>query len=198
MTKFIPLTNYLEISSPAHILYFFEEMKCYLKNMLAYIKAGIERDHHVLVLERREIFSEVEYECKQLFSENQLKCIHYIDNYSFYQRYGDFQINNIVKHFGEVLAPFFEKDINVRIWAHVEWNENKAVSTTLEMYERMADHRVKEMGLISVCAYSGSGLSASLQNSLLKCHEYLMTDEVFVRSSLYKNPKLKNNETDLT
>lgn len=190
MTKFIPLTNYLKLSSPAHILYFYEDMNGYMKNMLAYIKAGIERDHHILLIEKTDIYNRLDLEIKKLFSDEEKKCIHYIDNYTFYRCYGDFHIKSIVKHFGEILTPFFEKEINVRTWANVVWNKEEDMSTTLKTYEQVADSSINAMGLMSVCAYAGSELSASLQNSLMRTHEYLMTDEEFVRSSLYEKTRI--------
>lgn len=41
------------------------------------------------------------------------------------------------------------------------------------------------MKLVSVCAYNGNEISASLLNVMLRNHEYMMTDKELVSSSLY-------------
>ncbi|MBM7655279.1 hypothetical protein JOC76_004789 [Neobacillus cucumis] len=186
MTKMFQLSNDLEVSNSAHILYFFEDHNSYLNNMIAYIKAGIERNHHLLIIENKYLYNEAEKKINQLFSKEAQKFIHYIDNYLFYRCYGDFHIHSIVEHFGEILTPFFNEKMNIRTWAHVEWKEQDDISSKLEEFEHLADCSVNESGLMSVCAYSASDVSASLQTGMMKSHEYLMTDQEFVRSSLYR------------
>lgn len=115
----------------------------------------------------------------------QQKNIHHIDNYLFYRCYGDFHIHNIVEHFSEILDPFSDENINIRTWAHVEWKEQDDISRKLEEFEDLADSSINEIGLVSVCAYNVGDVSASLQTTMMRNHEYLMTDKEFVRSSLY-------------
>jgi len=189
MKKMISLTKYVDVPNAAHILYFFENNNNYIENLLAYIKDGLERGHHLLIIENPTIYTMVEPLIGKQFSNEQQKCIHYIDNYSFYGYYGDFHVHNIVENFGEILKPFFKDEISIRTWAHVEWKKLDDISSELEEFENLADCSVNGMGLMSVCAYAATDLSASLQTTLMRSHEYVMTDTELVRSSLYRNTK---------
>jgi len=182
----IPLTKFVQVPNTAHILYFFDDQSNYIENMIAYIKAGLERDHHLLIIENPAIYRLVEPLLGKFFSDEQLKCIHYIDNYTFYGYYGDFHVHSIVENFGEILQPFFNDTISIRTWAHVEWRKLDDIANKLEEFENLADCSVNGMGLMSVCAYASSDLSASLQTTMMRSHEYLMTDTEFVRSPLYR------------
>lgn len=174
------------MNNSAHILYIFEENERYLDNMMAYIKAGIERNHHLIIIENSNLYSEAEKRINELFSIEEKKCIHHIDNYTFYGCHGDFHIHSVVEHFGEVLAPFFDKKINIRTWAHVEWKEQEGIFSKIAEFEHLAEFSVNEMRLMSVCAYTASDVTASLQTKMMRSHEYLMTDTELVRSTLYR------------
>jgi hypothetical protein len=186
MGKRIPLNKNIQVKNSAHILYIYDELDCYLENMMAYIREGLDRNHHLLIIENSTIYQSVEKRINDLFSMEEKKCIHYIDNYSFYGCYGDFHIHSIVEHFGELLNPFFNKKLNVRTWAHVEWKDQDDISKKIEKFENTADCSVNEMGLMSVCAYNSSKVTAFLQTAMMRSHEYIMTDREFVKSSLYR------------
>ena len=180
------LTEYLQVSNASHILYFFEERDIYLNNLMAYIQAGIERGHHLLIVENTSIFKEAEKRINSLFSSQQQQFIHYLDNHLFYRYYEDFHIHSIVEHFKEILTPFLNEKPNIRTWAHVEWRESTDIIGKLEEFEKIADCSVNDIGIMSVCAYDSSDISASLLTAMMRTHKYLMTDKEFVRSSLYK------------
>ncbi|MFD2045495.1 MEDS domain-containing protein [Ornithinibacillus salinisoli] len=191
MTKLLPLTRKVEVPSTSHILYFFESITYYVENMLAYMKSGIDQGHHIIIIENPEIYKRAVKRINQLFSITEREYIHYVDNYSFYRCYGDFHINSIVDRFGNMLEPYLCENINVRTWAHVEWNDQVDITCTMDDYERVADCSVNKMGLMSICAYDATNANAALQTSLMRSHEFLMTDKELVRSSLYGNKHIK-------
>ncbi len=188
LAKMIPLTKFLEVSSASHIVYVYEDKRYYIENLISYIKAGIERDHHLLIIENPTIYQEAEGMISELFSNEQQKRIHYVDNHSFYGYHRDFHVHSIVEHFGKILEPFFKDNIIIRTWAHVEWKNQDGISSKIEEFENLADCSVDEMGIMSVCAYTATDITASLQNTLMRSHEYLMTDKEFVRSTFYGIP----------
>lgn len=187
MTKKLGLTPHFQIESLDHILYIFENQNLYIQNLIAYIKTGIEKRHHLLIIENEKIYYEVKGIINTLFSSEEKDFIHYVDNVTFYGCYGDFHMHNIVEHFSDILDPFIKNNITIRTWAHVEWKEQDAISTKLEEFEQLADNAVNEIGIMSVCAYSGLELPASLQTTLMRSHKYLMTDQELFHSTLYKN-----------
>lgn len=192
MSKIVPLTKYMHLPTEAHILYFFENKTNYIENMMAYIKAGLDRGHHLLIIENPTIYSEVNPWILKLFTDEQRKCIHHMDNHTFYDYYGDFHIHSILKNFDEVLEPFFNHNISIRTWAHVEWKKQDNISAKLEEFENLADCSVNNHGLMSVCAYDASDVTASLQTTMMRSHEYLMTDTELVQSTLYRKSPSRN------
>ncbi|MBP1947192.1 MEDS domain-containing protein [Virgibacillus litoralis] len=185
----IPLTKYLQEFDSAHILYVFEEKNNYIENMMAYIKAGTESGHHLIIIENQNVFHEVEEKIKKLYSNEEQKYIHHIDNYSFYRSYTKSHMQSIVKHFHNKLNACINENSTIRTWAHVEWKSNNTSSNKLEEFDNIEDCSLSEIGIMSVCAYDASAISASLQTKLLRNHEYFMTDKELVRSSLFGIPK---------
>ncbi|WP_129203100.1 MEDS domain-containing protein [Ammoniphilus sp. CFH 90114] len=183
----VQLTDYLKLSNAAHIFYLFEDRNLYLDNLIAYVKGGMERDHHLLIIENSDIYKEAAQRIDSLFSSEQKKRIHYLNNYLFYRQYGVFHTHKIIEHFGEMIHSFLNEKDSIRTWAHVEWNEQDDIIRILKEYEDLADCCVNDFGLMSVCAYNSSDLCASLQTNMMRSHKYLMTDTEFVRSPLYKN-----------
>jgi len=180
------LTDYLKVPNTAHVLYCFEDMSLYLDNMIAYCKGGIERGHHLYIIENPVIFDKAKQKISTLFTSDQQKLIHYMDNHLFYRYYGNFHIHKILQHFGEIINSFIEEKLSVWTWAHVEWNKQDDLACKLEEFEHLGDYAVNKMGIMSVCAYNSSDLNAALQTKIMRSHEYLMTDTEFSRSPLYK------------
>lgn len=185
--KIVPLTNMIEITNHGHILYIYESMQGYLDNVISYILAGIDQEHHILIVENKHTSKQIKAVLRELLTQDQYDCVHFFDNYEFYRLYEDFHCDQIVAHFSDVISQFHEKHITVRTWAQVNWNEEENSSEKIEHFERTADQCVRSSNLISVCAYNGNLISASLQNKMLKSHEYFMTDKELVKSYLYKD-----------
>ncbi|WP_066316253.1 MEDS domain-containing protein [Bacillus sp. FJAT-29814] len=187
MKKTLPLTKYINVPDTAHILYLYNKKEIYLKNLMAYIKAGIYHHHHIMIIENASVYVEAGKLIRQLFSKEEQKLISYIDNDTFYNNHGNFISHNIVEHFGKILSPLRNDHISVRTWANVQWRNQENIEAELAAHEKVADCSIKDMGIMSVCSYSSSSISASLETRLMQSHEFLMTDEEFVLSPLYGN-----------
>ncbi|MRG87586.1 MEDS domain-containing protein [Salinibacillus xinjiangensis] len=181
MKDLISLTNNLMIHNSAHILYFYEDNQYYLQNLISYINEGIKRNHHIIVIEELPFWKEVQ---KRVHKDKH-KYIHFVDNQQYYQCYGDFNIHHIIQSFSDLLEPLLNEKLEVRTWAHVDWKKQDNIIEKLDEFECLADCSVKNMGLMSVCAYDATKVSASIQTRLMRSHEYLMTDQELVQSSLY-------------
>jgi hypothetical protein len=186
MKKMIPLTKFIHLPNTAHILYIFENKDCYIRNLLAYIKAGVERGHHLLIIESKETIDTV----KQKISMTQKKInqdhIHFEDNNTYYQSNKDFHSHHIIDSFKTLMKPYLDQNIDIRTWANVQWMDQDNITSKLEDFEKLADCTVNDMGVISVCTYAASDVSASLQTALMRSHEFFMTDEEIARSTFYQ------------
>lgn len=181
----VQLSQMMNITNHGHILYIYESIEDYIENASSYIFTGIEQGHHILFIENKEIFDRISLKLQKILSLDQMKSVHFFDNYDFYRLYGDFQYDLIVQHFSKIIHQFKDKSLTVRTWANVDWKEQDHLISKLTTFEKLADHSVQTSNLISVCAYNGHKISAALQNSMLKSHEYFMTDKELVKSSLY-------------
>ncbi|MDQ0352518.1 hypothetical protein J2R98_002363 [Alkalibacillus filiformis] len=184
MNNSIQLTKHVEVPKGAHI-FFYECEEDYVNNLLAYAKAGVEHDQHVLIIENPAIYETFKVHAEETFTEEELTKLHFHDNKEFYFYNEGFHIHNIVKKFGEILTPLFDKGLTVRTWANVVWKDEDYIFQEIIDFENQANHSVGEMELVSVCAYPGEKVPANIQTELMKTHEYLMTDTEFVRSSFY-------------
>jgi hypothetical protein len=181
------LNELIELSNGAHIFYPYEDRKSYINNALSYIVSGIEQKHHMLVIESQEIFLSINEELNKHLTSKELAMVSYTDNYEFYRLHGDFNPESILNNFTQMLDGFIQKDISIRIWAHVDWKEQDDILSIITEYEDRADCLIRDAGVVSVCAYNAKNLTVPLQMRLMRNHEYFMSDKELVRSPLYKN-----------
>ncbi|GGH77165.1 signal transduction histidine kinase [Pullulanibacillus pueri] len=186
---YVKLNEIIELSNGGHILYIYEDLECYVNNAVSYILSGIEQNHHLLVIDSSERFLLIKEKLNQTLTQEKLSMVHYINNNEFYRMYGDFHTKKIIHHFEELVQPFWDQNLSLRTWAHVDWKSQKEIECKLKEFEKRADNCVNEAELVSVCAYRAASLTASLQLSMMRRHEYLMTDKELVRSSLYGHSK---------
>lgn len=185
--KIVPLTNLIDLENHAHILYTYNKVENYIENAISYIISGIDQGHHIIMIENKGTYEQMKLFLKGMLTQDALERIHFLDNYEFYRLYDDFHCDLIVSHFSDVITQFQEKHMTVRTWANVCWNDEREIELKLESFEKTADQCVRHSNLISVCAYNGNIITATLQNSMLKSHEYIMTDHELVKSYFYKN-----------
>jgi len=185
--KIVPLTNLIDLKNHGHILYTYNKLDNYIENAISYIVSGIEQGHHIIFIESNDTYEKMKGILRGMLTQDALDCIHFLDNYEFYRLYDDFHCDLIVSHFSDVISHFQENHITVRTWANVCWNDEREIELKLESFEKNADQCVRHSNLISVCAYNGNKITVTLQNSMLKSHEYIMTDHELVKSYFYKN-----------
>ncbi|MFP7288146.1 ATP-binding protein [Shouchella clausii] len=183
----IPITPLTSVASGGHIVYLYEDADRYFENAAAYVTTGVHHGHQILFIDSEICYRRLLQKLESLLTAEQLESVHYIDSYEFYRLYGDFHYHSIAQHFKAILQPYLERGDSVRTWAHVEWAEQDGTPAKIEDFERTADCWVTGNGILSVCAYGARNISASLQLSLLRDHEYLMTDEELVVSNLYRS-----------
>ncbi|KQU17343.1 hypothetical protein ASG65_26685 [Bacillus sp. Leaf13] len=184
--EIVQLTKMLNVSNHGHILYIFDDIHKYIENMVSYIESGIELGQHIIIIDSQPKFELINHKLQESLTHVELQSIHYVDNYEFYRLNRDFHCNSIINHFAKILKPLQDQQFSIRTWAHVEWKEHDNIIPKLINFENVADETVKSSEVISVCAYNGKKISASLQNHMLRNHEYFMTDTELVKSNLYK------------
>lgn len=183
-----PLRSLTRTISGSHVLYLYEDLRHYIDSAAAYALTCLNQGHRILIIENDYCKKAIERKLAESWIDERLEHVHFVDNFDFYQKHGEFQGCLTRKHFESIMRPFLEEEISIRTWAHIQWKPQPHIEAKLEEFEVMADCSVKEQNLISVCAYDAKAISASLQTSLMRSHEYLMTDREFIVSGLYRNP----------
>ncbi|REE57454.1 PAS domain S-box-containing protein [Paenibacillus taihuensis] len=181
----IQLNELMQLSDGGHILYIYEDPQRYVENAVSFILTGLEQGHHLFVIDNQSMIDQIRSNLMRSLPLEQFGDIHFFDNHVFYGAYGDFHYDTILNHSDEIFAPFKDQPISIRTWAHVAWKDQAEILGKLKHFENQSDHKVHAMKLVSVCAYNGNEVSASFLNMMLRNHEYLMTDQELVSSSLY-------------
>ena len=185
----IALNSLTSITNGGHILYLLENFDRYVDNAVAYITAGIEHGHQILLIDEFDTYHAILKKLGDTISSDQLQCLHYANNVEYYGSLGDFDFQHILSHFDDIMGAVRDKKLSIRTWANVmTWGEHNeaTIRDNLMRYERQTSCVVREYGMVSVCAYNSLGISSSLQIELMREHEYVMTDMEFYKSPLYR------------
>ncbi|ANU26151.1 MEDS domain-containing protein [Planococcus versutus] len=174
--EIIAIQDKQQLSKGDHIFYYVEDLTSYIDNAISYVEEGIKQGDQVLFVENERLFPKIVARLEEFLSEEQLQNIHYVNNFTFYWRNGNFHPPTILKHFSSLIDPLVEKELSFRTWGHIEWRDNDELTKELNEYEQAINELIPQIQAISVCAYDASRLTVSLKELLINCHDFLMTD----------------------
>ncbi|WP_281890353.1 ATP-binding protein [Paenibacillus sp. YYML68] len=184
----IPLTNKLHVQNGSHVLYFFKQVDKYIQHAVDFIVKGIELEHYIIVIETIDMYT-IMLQKLELMVEPELitHYVRYINQVEFYETYEDFRYERVLNNLGDIIAPYLEKRIEVRMWGQVGWQDQEGMAEKISHYEDKCDITLSELGFITVCCYNANHVSASIQLACMETHPYLMTDDALVLSTLYRH-----------
>lgn len=190
----ITLNSWTSVTDGGHIIYLFEDLDRYVDNALSYIETAIEHGHHILLIEQTDVYYAILEKLRSGSVSGSLHYLHYANNVDYYGSRGDFNFQHILTHFEKITAELPLNDTSIRTWANVmTWGDHneQTIKDNLMAYERQTAQFVRDYGMVSVCSYNAYAISASLQNALIREHEYVMMDLEFYKSPLYnhRNPE---------
>lgn len=162
-----------ETEKSAHIAYCFSSNDSYIHNVVEYIKAGVEKGEHVLLVENKKCLALIQDKLSAILTDQQLQLIHTEDNFDFY-------FSNQTFDPGQILGQFIKSteqyvDQGVRTWGHVEWGTADN-ARNVGAYEKRLSERLSSQPIKAVCAYNEDRVSPALKKVLHETHDYLMTD----------------------
>lgn len=175
--EIIDIQDILQTSKGAHVFYLVEEMERYIDNAVSFIIAGIERGDQILIVENERLYPKILKRVGEQMSVEQLKSIHYVNNFTFYWRNGNFHPPTILAYFSNLITPFVEEELNFRTWGHIEWRDESEILKDIEEYERGIEQLMPQTKAVSVCAYDSARVSEQFKEVLMNCHGFLMTDD---------------------
>lgn len=168
--------NNLKNLTEGHIIYFFENVEEYIKNVVDFVISGLEQNQYSIIIENDRLSPFLKKSLAQMLNESQLNKVRFINNFHFYFFKGDFRCESIFEFLPSLIEGYSEEGFSVRSWAHVEWGDEREVHKKLSDSEEEADVIVGEKRILSVCAYDSERVSEELKGGLLTHHNFLMNE----------------------
>ncbi|WP_231687913.1 MEDS domain-containing protein [Bacillus sp. FJAT-27251] len=169
--------KHLKNLTEGHILYIFENLEKYIKNVVDFVMCGLEQNQYSLIIENDRINLMLKKHLAPMLSKDQLNKVMIINNYDFYYVKGDFQCNSIFEYLPKLIEGYSEEGFSVLSWAHVEWGDEAEVHKKLSNSEKEACIIVNDKKLLSVCAYDSDRVNEALKGSLINHHNFLLNDQ---------------------
>lgn len=169
-----------------HILYSYNEMTSYLKQVLSYIEEGVAAGDYVILIENDQIYPIIYKELNIRLTEDQMKFVHFVNSFDFYWSSGSYHPPAIEEYFKKTVQPYVENNKPFRSWAHVEWASMKEPLYLIEDFEKIVDDAVNLLSFPLICAYEGNRLPDYLEKILMETHPYVLLEDEFIVSEEYK------------
>jgi hypothetical protein len=169
-----------------HVLYKYNGMENYIKQVLGYIQDGIAVGDYVILIENARIYPMIYKELITQLTKEQLKFVHHVNSLDFYCSSGSYHPPSIANYFSKMVQPYVENKISFRAWAHVEWATMEEPLHLIEDLEKIVDEAVNLLSFPLICAYEGKKMPDYLKMSLMETHPYVLMEDDFIVSEQYK------------
>ena len=170
-----------------HILYKYNGIENYTKQILSYIEDGIAAGDYVILIENSRLYPLIEKEMSTRFTSQQIELVHYVNSLDFYWSSGSYHPPSIADYFSKTIQPYVEKEISFRAWAHVEWATMEEPLHLIKDLEEIVDKAVNSLDFPLICAYEGKKMPDFLKTSLMETHPYVLLEDDFIVSKQYRS-----------
>ncbi|MGM1033107.1 MEDS domain-containing protein [Peribacillus frigoritolerans] len=185
------MNQLFEDQKNVHVLYSYNEMKNYIKQVLSYIQDGIMAGDYVILVENDRIYPIIQKELSTRLTKDQMELLHFVNNFDFYCSSGSYHPPAIEEYFNKTVQPYVENKISFRSWAHVEWATLEEPLHIIEEFERTVDKAVNLLSFPLICAYKGERMPDYLKTILLETHPYVLKDDDIIICEQYLSSSLK-------
>jgi hypothetical protein len=185
------MNQLFEDQKNVHVLYSYNEMENYIKQVLSYIQDGIMAGDYVILVENDRIYPIIQKELSTRLTKDQMKLLHFVNNFDFYCSSGSYHPPAIEEYFNKTVQPYVENKISFRSWAHVEWATLEEPLHIIEEFERTVDKAVNLLSFPLICAYKGERMPDYLKTILLETHPYVLKDDDIIICEQYLSSSLK-------
>lgn len=185
------MNQLFEDQKNVHVLYSYNEMENYIKQVLSYIQDGIMAGDYVILVENDRIYPIIHKELSTRLTKDQMELLHFVNNFDFYCSSGSYHPPAIEEYFNKTVQPYVENKISFRSWAHVEWATLEGPLHIIEEFERTVDKAVNLLSFPLICAYKGERMPDYLKTILLETHPYILEDDDITICEQYLSSSLK-------
>jgi hypothetical protein len=180
------MNQLFEDQRSVHVLYSYSGMDKYIDQAVSYIEEGVKAGDYVIFIENEPLFRLINKELSSRLAEDQMKFVHWVNNFDFYYSSGSYHPPAILDYFNNMVQPYIENDTSFRSWAHVEWATIKDPLHIIEDFERIVDEAVNSLSFPLICAYEGEKMPDHLIKILMETHPYVLKDDNFTVSDEYQ------------
>lgn len=185
------MNQLFEDQKNVHVLYSYNEMENYIKQVLSYIQDGIMAGDYVILVENDRIYPIIHKELSTRLTKDQMELLHFVNNFDFYCSSGSYHPPAIEEYFNKTVQPYVENKISFRSWAHVEWATLEEPLHIIEEFERTVDKAVNLLSFPLICAYKGERMPDYLKTILLETHPYVLKNDDIIICEQYLPSSLK-------
>jgi MEDS: MEthanogen/methylotroph, DcmR Sensory domain len=185
------MNQLFEDQKNVHVLYSYNEMENYIKQVLSYIQDGIMAGDYVILVENDRIYPIIHKELSTRLTKEQMELLHFVNNFDFYCSSGSYHPPAIEEYFNKTVQSYVENKISFRSWAHVEWATLEEPLHIIEEFERTVDEAVNQLSFPLICAYKGERMPDYLKTILLETHPYVLKDDDIIICEQYLPTSLK-------
>ena len=175
------MNQLFENQKNVHVLYSFNEMENYMKQVLSYIEDGLQREITCILIENDRVYPIIHKELSTRLTKDQMEFVHFVNSFDFYWSSGSYHPPAIAEYFNKTVQPYLENKISFRSWAHVEWATMEEPLHLIEDFEKIVDEAVNQLSFPLICAYEGKRMPDYLKTILLETHPYVLIEDEFDR-----------------
>ncbi|PUB18221.1 MEDS domain-containing protein [Paenisporosarcina sp. OV554] len=180
------MNQLFETQKKVHVLYSFNEMENYMKQVLSYIIDGVAAGDYVILIENDRVYPIIYKELSNRLAEDQMKFVHFVNSFDFYFSSGSYHPPAIADYFNKMVQPYSENKISFRSWAHVEWATMEEPLHLIEDFEKIVDEAVNQQSFPLICAYEGKRMPDYLKTILMETHPYVLMEDELIVSEQYQ------------
>jgi len=169
-----------------HVLYSYNGMKSYIEQAVSYVQDGIEAGDYVIFIDNERIYPIINKELSSRLTAEQMKFVHFVNNFDFYYSSGSYHPPAITDYFNKMVQPYVENKISFRSWAHVEWSTMEDPLHLIEDFEKIVDEAVNLLSFPLICAYKGEQMPDYLTRILMETHPYILMEDDIIESEQYQ------------
>ena len=182
----------LEDRKNVHVLYSYNEVEYYIKQVLGFIEDGIASGDFVILIENSRLYPIIHREMSTRLTKEQMEFLHFVNSMDFYRSSGSYHPPAIAEYFNKTVQPYVENEISFRSWAHVEWATMEEPLHLIEDFEKIVDEAVNEFSFPLICAYEGKRMPDYLKTILMETHPYVLMEDDFIVSEQYQPANVAN------
>jgi hypothetical protein len=180
------MNKLFETRKNVHVLYSFNEMENYMKQVLSYIIDGVVAGEYVILIENDRVYPIIHKELSTRLKKEQMEFVHFVNSFDFYFSSGSYHPPAITEYFNKMVEPYSENKIAFRSWAHVEWATMEEPLHLIEDFEKIVDEAVNQLSFPLICAYEGKRMPDYLKTILLETHPYVLMEDELIVSEQYQ------------